>query len=496
MTAQELKNSILQLAVQGKLVPQDKNDEPASELLKRIQAEKERLIKEGKIKKEKALPPIAEEELPFDIPQSWEWVRLNELASITSGGTPSRTNSTYWNGNIPWVKISDISSKYVENTEEYITLDGLNNSSAKIFPKGTLLYTIFATIGTVGILNIEAATNQAIAGINFDGEFNLDYMYYVAVGLKELLVAKGKGMAQMNINQSILKSTPIPIPPLAEQQRIVDKIEELLPLIEEYGKAEARLKELNADFPDMLRKSILQQAVQGKLTERNPEDEPASELLKRIQTEKAQLIKDGKLKKEKPLPPITEDEIPFDIPENWQFVRLGDIVRYQGGYAYKSDTYVGCSNNQVIRLGNVKNNKLLLDTASVFIPDYIACETEEYRIMPNTILFTMTGTKGKRDYFYTCCTTENNMGSNNLYLNQRVGCLKADSDICLEWLVVFLQSETVLSQIFATATGNVNQANIGSNSTLNLVLPLPPLEEQKRIVARVEELLALCDQLK
>lgn len=496
MTAQELKNSILQLAVQGKLVPQDKNDEPASELLKRIQAEKERLIKEGKIKKEKALPPIAEEELPFNIPQSWVWVRLNELASITSGGTPSRTNSTYWNGNIPWVKISDISSKYVENTKEYITLDGLNNSSAKIFPKGTLLYTIFATIGTVGILNIEAATNQAIAGINFDGEFNLDYMYYVAVGLKELLVAKGKGMAQMNINQSILKSTPIPIPPLAEQQRIVDKIEELLPLIEEYGKAEARLKELNADFPDMLRKSILQQAVQGKLTERNPEDEPASELLKRIQTEKAQLIKDGKLKKEKPLPPITEDEIPFDIPENWQFVRLGDIVRYQGGYAYKSDTYVGCSNNQVIRLGNVKNNKLLLDTASVFIPDYIACETEEYRIMPNTILFTMTGTKGKRDYFYTCCTTENNMGSNNLYLNQRVGCLKADSDICLEWLVVFLQSETVLSQIFATATGNVNQANIGSNSTLNLVLPLPPLEEQKRIVARVEELLALCDQLK
>lgn len=120
MTAQELKNSILQLAVQGKLVPQDKNDEPASELLKRIQAEKERLIKEGKIKKEKALPPIAEEELPFDIPQSWEWVRLNELASITSGGTPSRTNSTYWNGNIPWVKISDISSKYVENTEECI----------------------------------------------------------------------------------------------------------------------------------------------------------------------------------------------------------------------------------------------------------------------------------------------------------------------------------------------------------------------------------------
>jgi type I restriction enzyme S subunit len=240
----------------------------------------------------------------------------------------------------------------------------------------------------------------------------------------------------------------------------------------------------------------LQQAVQGKLTERDPADEPASELLKRIRAEKVKLIAEGKIKKEKPLPPITDEEKPFDIPDTWEWVRLGDLVRYQGGYAYKSDTYVGCSNNQVIRLGNVKNNKLLLDAAPVFVPDHIACETEEYRITPNTILFTMTGTKGKRDYFYTCCTTENNMGSKKLYLNQRVGCLKSDSDIYLEWLVIFLQSEIVLSQIFATATGNVNQANIGSNSTLNLALPLPPLAEQKRIVARVEELRTVCDGLK
>ena len=496
MTSQELKNSILQLAIQGKLVPQDDADEPAQAMLKRNIAEKANLIEKGKIRKEKPLPPINEEELPFDIPENWKWVRLGDISSITSGGTPSRTISTYWNGNIPWVKISDISGRYVDFTEECITVEGLESSSAKIFPKGTLLYTIFATIGTVGILNIDAATNQAIAGVTFFGEYNLDYMYYVAVGLKDLLVSKGKGMAQMNINQSILKSTPIPIPPLAEQERIVAKIEELLPLVAEYDEAKQRLSALNTEFPDKLRKSILQQAVQGKLTERNPADEPASALLKRIRAEKAKLIAEGKIKKEKPLPLITEDECPFEIPSTWEWVRLGGIARYQGGYAYKSDTYVEQSKNQVVRLGNVKNSMLLLDAAPVFIPDQIALETEDYRIEEKTILFTMTGTKGKRDYFYTCKIAEEHLTECNLYLNQRVGCLHTYTGINLDWLVMALQSEMILSQIFATATGNVNQANIGSTNTLKLVIPLPPLNEQERIVARANELLSICNSLK
>ena len=495
MTAQDLKNSILQLAIQGKLVPQNAEDESAVDLVERIIAEKKRYISSGRIKKEKTLPPITEDELPFEIPESWTWVRLINIASITAGGTPSRTISSYWNGDIPWVKISDISGKYVDFTEEYITQSGLENSSAKVFSKGTLLYTIFATIGTVGILNIDAATNQAIAGITFYGDYDLDYLYYVAVGLKDLLVAKGKGMAQLNINQTILKSTPIPIPPLAEQRRIVDRIKELLPLIEEYGETEKKLSALNAEFHDKLRKSILQQAVQGKLTERDSSDEPAAELLKRIRAEKAKLIAEGKIKKEKPLPPITEDDCPFEIPDTWKWVRLGDIVRYQGGYAYKSDTYVKQSDNQVVRLGNVKNNALPLSVSPVYIPDHIAEETEDYRITEDTILFTMTGTKGKRDYFYTCRIKEENLPGCKLYLNQRVGCLSAYSNIELDWLTIVLQSEPILSQIFATATGNANQANIGSVNTLKLLIPRPPLAEQKRIVARVEKLLAACNTL-
>lgn len=491
MTAQELKNAILQLAVQGKLVPQCKEDEPASELLKRICAEKDQNGIKGK-----KLPPITDEEIPFDIPENWEWVRLGEIGSLLSGYAFKSTE--YEKSGVQVVRISDLADDTV-STKDAVYYSKKDELNQYLVVKNSFLICLTGSIGKMAWVqdNIPRYLNQRVGMyISYD----VSITPYLWLFLHSPYVINqwiaSKTSTNGNIKNSNVTEALCPIPPLAEQERIVAKIEELMPLVEEYGKAEEQLTKLNAEFPDKLRKSILQQAVQGKLTERDPADEPASELIKRIKTEKEALIKSGKIKKEKPLPPISDDEKPFDIPDTWEWVRLGDIVRYQGGYAYKSDTYVGCSNNQIIRLGNVKNNKLLLDSAPVFVSDHIACETEEYRIMPNTILFTMTGTKGKRDYFYTCCTTENNMGSNSLYLNQRVGCLKADGDICLEWLVFFLQTETVLSQIFATATGNVNQANIGSNSTLNLVLPIPPLAEQKRIVKRVEELLALCDELK
>ena len=313
---------------------------------------------------------------------------------------------------------------------------------------------------------------------------------------KQLFRNRKTGAAIPHLNKELFFNLLIPIPPLAEQERIVAKIEELLPLVAEYDEAEHRLSALNTNFPEMLRKSILQQAISGKLTERDPSDEPASELLKHIQAEKAKLIAEGKIKKEKPLPSITEDDCPFEIPDTWKWVRLGDIVRYQGGYAYKSDTYVKQSDNQIVRLGNVKNNALPLSVSPVYIPDHIAEETEDYRITEDTILFTMTGTKGKRDYFYTCRIREENLSGCKLYLNQRVGCLSAYSNIDLDWLTIVLQSEPILSQIFATATGNANQANIGSANTLKLMIPLPPLAEQQRIVTRVEEVLAACDMLK
>ena len=484
MTAQELKNSILQLAVQGKLVPQSAEDEPAVELVKRIIAEKQRHISSGAIKKEKALPPITEDELPFDIPETWAWVRLSDISNITAGGTPSRTISSYWNGDIPWVKISDISDKYVNSTEECITQRGLDNSSAKVFSKGTLLYTIFATIGTVGILNIDAATNQAIAGVTFYGEYDLDYMYYVAVGLKDLLVAKGKGMAQMNINQTILKSTPIPIPPLAEQRRIVAKIEELLPLIEEYDEAEQKLSTLNANFPEMLRKSILQQAISGKLTERDPSDEPASELLKHIQAEKAKLIAEGKMKKEKRLPVISNDDQPFDIPETWTWSSIAETcTNIQYGTSEKS---APSGKVAVLRMGNLQGGKIDYSNLVYTSNDY---DIERCHLEYNDLLFNRTNSKelvGKTAIYKAEIPA--------IYAGYliRVTPILIDSD----YLNYVMQSHFFKKYCLAVKTDAIGQSNINAEKLKRFVFPLPPLAEQKRIVAKLEEILPLCERLK
>lgn len=483
MTAQELKNSILQLAVQGKLVPQCKDDEPASELLKRIRAEKEKLGR-----KDKPLPAITEDEIPFDIPENWEWARLNDISSITSGGTPARTNSSFWNGDIPWVKIGDIRNKYISTTEEEISEQGLNSSSAKIFPKGTILYTIFATIGTVGILNIDAATNQAIAGVTFFGEYNRDYMYYVLIGLKDILVSKGKGMAQMNINLTILKNTPIPIPPLAEQKRIVEKIEELMPLIEEYGKAEEQLSKLNAEFPDKLRKSILQQAVQGKLTERDPADEPASELLKRIKAEKEALIKSGKIKKEKPLPAITDDEKPFNIPDSWEWVRLGAVSEIQSSKRVFEKDYV----SQGIPFFRSKEIGDLYRGEDIQTQLFIAREhyeqlKKDYGV-PKTgdILITSVGTIGNT---WICD------GREFYYKDGNIIQICSNKFIYPRFLQFYIESPLFLGQANTTVSGTAYNA-LTIIKLKQMMLPLPPLAEQKRIVKRVEELLALCDELK
>ena len=504
MTAQDLKNSILQLAVQGKLVSQNPTDEPASELLKRIADERIRRMDAGTfvVDKKHTAAPITADDIPYDLPENWKWARFADIVTFNAGKTPQRQNTGYWsNGEYPWVSIADMQSDYITTTtKESISKTAFDDCfSGKISPAGSMIMSFKLTIGKVSVLGMDAVHNEAIISIyptapvedsRILQKWLFKIMPLVAATGNSKNAIKGK-----TLNATSISNLMIPVPPLAEQERIVVKIEELLPFVSEYDEAEKRLSALNAGFPDKLRKSILQQAVQGKLTERDSSDEPAIELLERIRAEKSKLITEGKIKKEKPLPPITEDDFLYDLPDTWVWVRLGDIVRYQGGYAYKSETYVKQSSNQVVRLGNVKNSSLLLSASPVYIPDYIAEETEEYRIEKDTILFTMTGTKGKRDYFYTCKTTADNTTGCKLYLNQRVGCLRPYSEIDLDWLIIVLQSEAILTQIFATATGNANQANIGSANTLKLMIPLPPLAEQQRIVTRVEELLAACNTL-
>lgn len=193
---------------------------------------------------------------------------------------------------------------------------------------------------------------------------------------------------------------------------------------------------------------------------------------------------------------IKEEEIPFDIPKNWKWVRLGEIIDFQGGYAFKSSSYVAKSKNQVIRLGNVKQNYLLTDAKSVFISDDLAKETEAYRIRQNDILVTMTGTRRKKDYLFVTLVTEEDMSGKKLFLNQRVGCFRLLKCVDHKYILRALQSDQIRDIIFEKETGTANQGNLGSEDMqMYIYIPLPPLAEQKRIVEKLEELLPLCDEL-
>ena len=263
-----------------------------------------------------------------------------------------------------------------------------------------------------------------------------------------------------------------------------------------------------------LRQKILDLAIRGKLVPQDPNDEPASVLLERIRAEKQQMVKDGKLKP-KDIKNDTvifkgddnlhyekfsdgtvkciEDEIPFDVPDGWAWTRIQNIAQFQGGFAYKSSKYVEKSNNIIIRIGNVKNNELNPQIATKYISNEYASETSSYKIRSNDILFTMTGTRGKRDYFYSCLVSLKELKDTCLYLNQRVGCLRIfDIDyIFPKFFLIALQSRFVLDAIFKTETGNVSQGNIGSTATLNLLVPILPVNEQKRIIGKINLLFAL-----
>ena len=481
MTPQELKNSILQLAIQGKLVEQRPEEGTAEELYKQIQAEKQALIKAGKIKKEKPLPEITEDEIPFDIPESWKWVRLAELCTIVTGKRDANFGSP--NG------------RYFFFT---CAKDPIRCNSYSFSGESLLL----AGNGDIGNISyywgqFEAYQRTYVVQPYIEGSYLVYLFYHLQSNWVQYNTGMVYGTAIPYIRLGNVQNYMVAFPPLAEQKRIVARIEELLPLIDRYEKAWTRLEDFNKRFPVDMQKSILQLAIQGKLVEQRPEEGTGEELYQQIQKEKQALIKAGKIKKEKLLPEITEDEIPFEIPESWKWVRLGMIIQFIGGFAYKSPTYVQHSKNQVIRLGNVKTNQLLLDVKQVFIPDRIAADTEDYRIKVDDILVTMTGTRKKRDYFYTLSVTETDLSDHYLFLNQRVGCLRTFDGVFTPYLLSVLQNEVIKDLIFAKETGTANQGNIGSEDMKKYILiPLPPHAEQKRIVARLEELLPLCERLK
>src|SRR5699024_9523913 len=343
MTPQELKNSILQLAIQGKLVEQRPEEGTAQELYAQIQAEKQRLIKEGKIKKEKPLPEITEEEKPFEIPEGWMWVRLGDYCEKVTDQVASGSFASL-RENVPslkepnyalMVKTADFSNNFSRNLT-YTTQHGYEFLSNSNLFGGELILSNIGSIGKCFIvpkLNIPMtlAPNAVMIRLVFEGLRNYLYFFILShQGLLELMEITS-GTAMKKFNKTDLKKILVPIPPLNEQKRIVAKIEELLPLVDRYEQAWTKLENFNRRFPEDMKKSILQQAIQGKLVEQRPEEGTAQELYAQIQAEKQRLIKEGRLKKEKPLPEITEDEKPYEIPEGWMWVRLTEIGSFSSG---------------------------------------------------------------------------------------------------------------------------------------------------------------------
>lgn len=503
MKAQDLKNSILQLAIQGRLVAQDTNDEPAEVLYAKIQAEKQKLIKEGKIKKDKPLPPITDDEIPVEIPSTWKWVRLGDMClNIFCGKSPKYSvvetphkiigQQANQDDGLDFKYIKYGTSAFVKDMPEMYYLKNYD----------VLLNTLGGgTIGRSGMYVSNKYEKLLTDGHLFvfrllDIPTSIYLLFYLKLKRSEIERNANGSTNQTFLNLGETKQWLIPLPPLAEQKRIVARIEELEPFVKQYDKAETELSVLNGSFPEQLKKSILQYAIQGKLVAQDDNDEPAEVLYAKIQAEKQRLIKEGKIKKDKPLPPITDDEIPFEIPPSWKWVRLGDIVRILNGYAFQSTNYVFSSKNQLIRLGNVKNGEIILNEKIIYISEEDAKKAQDFKILDNDILVTLTGTRYKRDYFYTAVYHKNE-DDNALYLNQRVGLFRVYNNLIdANLLAIMLRNKYLLDAIFATETGTVNQGNIGTGNVAKLLLPLPPLAEQKRIVAKVNDLMQYCEELK
>ena len=508
MTGQQLKNSILQMAVQGKLVPQDPNDEPASVLLERIRAEKEQLIKEGKIKKEKNPsvifrgadnlpyekvgknePVCIADEVPFDIPESWEWVTLKQIAVTALGKTLDKSKNigeyrpylcsinVYWTG----IDLSTVKQARFEDSE--LSKYQLNN--------GDLLICEGGDVGRSAVWDRdeEMYYQNALHRVRFYGNIEPRFFQLLMESYKgaKILDNYSKGMTIKHLVQNSLNSIYFPLPPLAEQRRIVEKIKQLTPYLKKYGSVETTLSNLNLAFPDDLKKSILQYAVQGKLVPQDPADEPASVLLERIRTEKEKLIKAGKIKRDKHESVIfrrdnsyyekvdgiercIDDELPFEIPKSWEWVRFFSVVEIATNLVSPERyfDYMHIAPDNIEKLTGT-----LLDCRTV---------AQDKVSSPNHLFF-----KGQILY-----------SKIRPLLRKAViapfdGLCSADmyplkTPINKEYLLRYILSDSFNAQVATAMSSRVKMPKINQAELSKVLIPVPPIQEQNRIVNKIKEL--------
>ena len=447
-------------------------------------------------------PVCIADEVPFEIPESWEWVRLGSIGDWGSGATPSRSIPEYYGGDIPWLKTGDLNDGYIECIPENISRLALEKTSVRLNPTGSVLIAMYgATIGKVGILTFPATTNQACCAC-LPIEIYNEYLFYFLMSQKVSFVKRGEGGAQPNISKEKIIATLMPLPPLAEQYRIVAKIKGVLPFVEQYGEACSAANSLNAAFPDLLKKSILQEAVQGKLVPQDSSDEPASVLLERIRAEKQRLIAEGKIKKDKHESVIfrrdnshyekldgiercIDDEIPFEIPETWCFCRLGTILYKLTDGTHSRPKYVEAG-VPFISVKDVSSGMLDFSNCK-FITEiehkelYKRCNPEY-----GDILLTKVGTTGIPIIVNT---------TDEFSLFVSVALLKFNQKrMNNEYLLHLINSPLVQKQAEENTRG-VGNKNWVMRDISNTLIVIPPLKEQYRIVEKLKNTFNICNNL-
>lgn len=518
-----LRQLILTLAVQGKLVPQDPADEPAIVLLRKIRAEKDRLIAEGKIKRDKPLMEIEEEDKPFDLPSGWAFCRLGELLlSIRSGGTPSKQNPEYWNGEIPWASVKDLRfGEPISETQDWITQAGLDAGS-ELAPAGSILICTRMGLGKIGEALIDVAINQDLKAVQLGSGI---YKQYFINYFKTLAVV-GSGMTVAGIKQDELLGFLVPLPPEAEQSRIVTRVEELMRLcdaLEAKGRLEAAQHaqlvstllgaltasatpeelavnwqrvaqhfDLLLDRPeamDALEQTLLQLAVRGLLVPQDPTDEPASELLKKIRTEKDRLIAEGKIKRDKPLPPVTDENMPFESPVGWEWVRFGDYFFELctgpfGSVIHKEDYVDG--GVPLVNPSHMIGGRISYDP-SVSVSLDMSKQLGAYRLNAGDMVLARRGEVGR----YALVTEAEDgwlCGTGSFFVKLH-GCCNR------EFFGLVLEDPDLRRRLQGESVGST-MTNLNQRILVEMPMALPPLTEQSRIVTRVTALRRLCADLR
>ena len=480
MTPEQLKASILKYAMQGKLVEQKPEDGTGEDLFCKMQQVS---------KPNKNVTPIVEEEIPFDIPSSWKWCKFGELVDCSMGKTPPRAEPVWWQNDIHWVSISDMKDYgHISYTKEMVSQKALEEKCGGISTKGTLLMSFKLTVGRTSILDIDAVHNEAIISIYpyVDTEnYFRDYLFYILPIVTQWGDSKN-AIKGKTLNSKSIANLMIPLAPLNELQRIVAKIEELLPYVDRYAAAYEKLEQFNAKFPEDMKKSILQYAIQGKLVEQRPEEGTGEELYQQIQTEKQRLIKEGKIKMEKPLPEISEDEVPFEIPDSWRWCYVGDLFNHNTGKAMNSSAKKTDKPGAIrpfITTSNVYWNSFDFSVVKeMFFSDD---EVERCTVTKGDILMCEGGAYFGRtaiwNYDYDICF-QNHVHRLRPY---------QEIDLMFFYHIFFFYKNMNMMKAKGTA-----MPGLSSITLHQMIIPLPPLAEQKRIIAKLEEILPLCERLK